>query len=129
MKRKHEFTCINCPLSCSLVLSEEDGEVLEVKGADCKVGERYAVEEYKNPRRMVSTTVKVANGKLPLLPVVSESPIPKGMVREAVRVLSDVVVEAPIEEGQVVYGDILGTGVDVISSRRLGREGLQDKLL
>jgi CxxC motif-containing protein len=121
MKRRHEFTCINCPLSCSLVLSEEDGEVLEVSGSDCKVGEKYAVEEFENPQRMVSTTVKVEGGVLPLLPVVSASPIPKRMVREAVRALASVVVEAPVAEGQVVYGDILGTGVDVVASRRLDR--------
>lgn len=122
MKKKHEFTCINCPLSCSLVLSEEDGEVLEVSGADCKVGEKYAVEEFKDPRRMVSTTVKVKGGVLPLLPVASASPIPKHMVREAVRVLAEVVLEAPVADGQVIYPDILGTGVDIVSSRALQHE-------
>ena len=117
--KKHEFLCINCPLGCTLELSEEDGEVLEVKGADCKVGEKYAVEEFKDPRRMVITTVRVSGGTLPLLPVVSESPIPKHMVRDAVRVLADVVVDAPVADGQVIYPDILGSGVDVVASRRL----------
>lgn len=122
MKKKHDLVCINCPLSCSLELTEEDGEVLEVSGADCKVGEKYAEEEFKNPRRMVSTTVKVRGGVLPLLPVVSASPVPKTMVREAVRTLAGVVMEAPVADGQVIYPDILGTGVDVISSRALDRK-------
>lgn len=121
MKKKHDFVCINCPLSCSLELTEEDGEVLEVSGADCKVGEKYAVEEFKDPRRTVSTTVKVKGGLLPLLPVVSASPIPKSMTREAVRVLAALVVEAPIADGQVIYRDILGTGVDIVASRRLDK--------
>ncbi|MDD3718953.1 MAG: DUF1667 domain-containing protein [Actinomycetota bacterium] len=122
MKSKHEFTCINCPLSCSLVLSEEDGEVLEVSGADCKVGEKYAVEEFKDPRRTLSTTVKVKGGALPLLPVVSASPIPKRLVRDAVRALAEVVLEAPVADGQVIYEDIMGTGVNVVASRTLGCE-------
>jgi len=122
MKTTHEFTCINCPLSCGLTLTEEDGEVLEVSGADCRVGEKYAVEEFRNPRRTVSTTVRVQGGVLPLLPVVSAAPIPKALVREAVRTLAAVAVEAPVEEGQVIYPDILGTGVDVIASRRLEAE-------
>ena len=126
MKNKHEFLCINCPLGCTLELTEEDGEILEIAGAECKVGEKYAEEEFRNPRRMVSTTVRVAGGNLPLLPVVSASPIPKKMVREAVKVLADVVVEAPIADGQVIYPDILGTGVDVVSSRKLDRE--QEKI-
>ncbi len=121
MKREHEFTCINCPLSCILVLGEEDGEVFEVSGADCGVGEKYAVEEFRDPRRMMSTTVRVSGGVLPLLPVVSESPIPKAMVRDAVRALAEVVVEAPVADGQVICPDIEGTGVDVVASRRLDR--------
>lgn len=121
MKKKHEFVCINCPLSCGLELIEEDGEVLEINGADCKVGEKYAEEEFRDPRRRVSTTVRVRDGVLPLLPVASASPIPKALVREAVRVLAEVVVEAPVADGQVIYPDILGTGVDIVSSRRLER--------
>lgn len=120
MKRTHSYTCINCPLSCALELTEEDGEVLEVTGADCKVGEKYAREEFENPRRTVSTTVKVQGGVLPLLPVVSAAPIPKTLVKDAVRVLSKVTVNAPVSDGQVIYPDILGTGVDVVASRPLG---------
>ncbi len=122
MKTKHELVCINCPLSCGIELSEENGEILEINGAECKVGVKYAEEEFRNPRRMVSTTVKVKGGVLPLLPVASASPIPKSMVREAVRVLAVLVLEAPVADGQVVYRDILGTGVDIVSSRRLDTE-------
>ena len=119
MKKKHDLVCINCPLSCSIELTEENGEVLEISGADCKVGVKYAEEEFRNPRRMVSTTVKVRGGVLPLLPVASASPIPKSMVRDAVEALAGIVLEAPVADGQLVYRDILGTGVDIVSSRRL----------
>lgn len=122
MKNRHEFICINCPLSCSLELIEEDGEVLEVAGADCKIGERYAAEEFRDPRRVVTTTVRVKGGTLPLLPVRTIGSIPKRLVVDAVRALDRVEVEAPVEEGQVIYTDILDTGVNVISSRELDRE-------
>lgn len=121
MKRSHTYTCINCPLSCSLELVEENGEVVEVTGNECEIGRRYAEEEFRDPRRMVTTTVKVENGILPLLPVVSTRPIPKSLVREAVRALADIVVEAPVREGQVVLPDILGTGADMVASRRMDR--------
>jgi CxxC motif-containing protein len=122
MKNKHEFLCINCPIGCTLELSEDDGEILEIAGAECKVGEKYAEEEFRNPRRRVSTTVRVSGGTLPLLPVVSESPIPKKKVGDAVKILAEVVVEAPVADGQVIYPDILGTGVDVVSSRKLDKQ-------
>jgi CxxC motif-containing protein len=104
-------------------LVEEEGTILEVRGNECKAGRKYAEEEFKNPRRTVTTTVKVKGGVLPVLPVVSADPLPKGRVREAVRELSRLVVEAPVEEGQVVCEDLLGLGVKVIASRRLERKG------
>jgi CxxC motif-containing protein len=121
MKTSHEYTCINCPMSCRLELTEEDGEVVGVTGQQCKVGKSYAEEEFKDPRRVVTTTVPVEGGVLPLLPVRSTAPIPKRMLMDAARDLAGVVVEAPVESGQVIVKDILGTGVDVISSRDLAR--------
>lgn len=121
MRRKHAFTCINCPLSCALELVEEGGSILEVTGHECEVGRRYAEEEFRDPRRTVTTTVRVRNGIIPLLPVVSTRPIPKALVREAVKALADVEVEAPVSDGQVIYRDILGTGADIIAARRMDR--------
>lgn len=121
MKNKHDFVCINCPLSCPLELTEEEGEVLEVSGNECKVGVKYAEEEFKDPRRVVTTTVTAKDGVLPLLPVRTAEAIPKRLVVEAVGALAGLVVEAPVTDGQVIYPDIVGTGVDVIASRDLAR--------
>lgn len=121
MKNKHDFVCINCPLSCPLELTEEDGEVLEVSGNECKVGVKYAEEEFKDPRRVVTTTVTAKDGILPLLPVRTMEAIPRSLVGEAVRVLADIVVEAPVENGQLIFPDILGTEVDVVATRDLKR--------
>lgn len=122
MKNKHNYVCINCPLSCSLELTEENGDVLEVTGNECKVGVRYAEEEFKNPRRVVTTTILVRDGTLPVLPVRTTEAIPKRLVIDAVRALAEVVVQAPVTEGQVIYPDIMNTGVDVIASRDLMKE-------
>ncbi len=116
---KHDFVCINCPLSCSLELYEEDGNVIEVKGSDCKIGEKYAAEEFTDPRRVLTTTVKAKSGIVTLLPVRSTAAIPKRLVRDAVKALADVVVEAPVERGQVIVSDILDTGIDVVASRHM----------
>lgn len=121
MTSKHEYTCINCPLSCSLELSEQEGKVLEVTGQGCNVGRKYAEQEFTDARRVVTTTVAVQDGTLPLLPVRTVGPIPKRLVIEAARTLADVIVEAPVKVGEVVLKDILGTGVDVIASRDLQR--------
>jgi len=121
VKNKHDFVCINCPLSCALELTEEEGEVLEVSGNECKIGVKYAEEEFRDPRRVVTTTVTAKDGVLPLLPVRTAEAIPKRLVVEAVGALAGLVVEAPVTDGQVIYPDIVGTGVDVIASRDLAR--------
>ena len=68
MRKGHSFVCINCPLSSELELTEEEGEVLEVSGNECKIGVKYAEEEFRDPRRVVTTTVTAKDGVLPLLP-------------------------------------------------------------
>jgi CxxC motif-containing protein len=120
---KHEYTCINCPLSCTLELTEDDGEIKSVTGEGCKVGTKYARQEFTDAQRVVTTTVPVRFGSLPLLPVRSAGTIPKRMVMSAARELAGVVVEAPVKNGQVIVRDLLGTGVDVIASRDLEKAG------
>ncbi len=116
---KHDLVCINCPLSCALEVFEEGGEVKEVKGADCKIGQKYAIEEFTNPRRMLTTTIRAVGGLVPMLPVRSAEPIPRALLKDAVITLARLVVDAPVAVGQVIYPDILGTGIDVIASRAL----------
>lgn len=123
MRRKHDFICINCPLSCAVELLEEDGEVLGVRGNECGVGEKYAVNEFRDPRRRVTTTVRVRGGVLPVVPVATAAPVPKKLVREVVRALAGLELDAPVEMGQVVMPDVLGTGVDVVATRPLPAAG------
>lgn len=108
-------------MSCGLELTEEEGDVLGVKGQGCKMGIKYATEEFTDARRVLTTTVPVQDGTLPLLPVRTAGTIPKRLVMDAARSLSEVIVEAPVKSGEVVVRDILGTGVDVIASRDLQR--------
>ncbi|MGA2385940.1 MAG: DUF1667 domain-containing protein [Candidatus Bathyarchaeia archaeon] len=124
MRKVHEFTCIGCPSSCELKLVEEEGKKLEVTGSGCKIGEEYAIKEFTAPERVLTSTVRVENGVLPVLPVKSEKPIPKKLIREAVRELAKVKVKAPIKQGSVVYENMLNTDVNVIASRSLEGKGL-----
>jgi CxxC motif-containing protein len=79
----------------------------------------YASAEITDPRRMATTTVLVSHGCHPLLPVRSREAIPKRLLADVVRSLRQVVVEAPVEQGQVIVADILSTGVDIIASREI----------
>ena len=95
----------------------ENGEVIEVRGYNCKKGIDYGVAEMTNPRRMVATTVKVKNGFHPLLPVYTERPVPKPLIPQILDEIRKVEVTAPVKMKSVIVENVLGTGVNVLASR------------
>ena len=119
MKERHYFTCVVCPVGCRIELIVEDGKIVEIVGGECKLGEEYARKEFTNPERILTTTVRVKGGILPLLPVRTEKPIPKKLIKGCMKKLADVVVKAPAKCGAIVYRNILDTGVNIIASRNL----------
>ncbi len=119
--KKREMICIACPIGCHLEVIEDktsEGGYI-VKGATCKRGEVYGVKEMSNPTRLLTSTVKISGGSLKRLPVRTSSDIPKNRIFDCMKLINAVEVEAPIEMGDVIIEDILGTGVDIIASRSL----------
>lgn len=118
MSEVTHYLCIGCPLGCRLEVEEDqDGAVVEVRGHSCRKGKRFAEREHHDPRRMVTTTVAVDGGRWSRLPVHTTSEVPKDLVHEVVRSLRTVRLNAPVELGQVIASDVLGTGADVVASR------------
>jgi CxxC motif-containing protein len=112
-----KMTCIECPIGCEITV--ETGNEMKITGSRCVRGEKYAVQEVSDPRRVLTTTVFVEGAIRPLLPVASDGEIPKGMVKKCVRELSKIKVKAPVNYGDVIVEDVCGTGVDVIASRSM----------
>lgn len=115
------MNCIMCPLGCELTVTLEDGKFASVTGNTCPRGAKYAQDEVTAPKRMLTYTVKVNGGMLPLLPVVSANVLPKEKVMECAAYLRDIVVEAPVKTGDVIVKDILGLGVDILASRDMDK--------
>lgn len=119
MAEQRQFICVTCPVGCTIDATVEGGELLEIHGQACKRGVAFVREELTAPRRMLTTTVRVRGGALPLVPVRSSAALPKGLIRDIVRDLRGIVLNAPIEEHQVVLRNAHGTGVDIITSRAM----------
>ncbi len=119
MKSEREITCIVCPNGCKLEVICND--TLIVKNALCPKGEEYARNEVMNPVRTVTSTVKVCDGVLPLVSVRSNKPVPKEKIPEIIQLLKEVELDAPVEFHQIIYGDILGAGADIIATREVKR--------
>jgi len=118
---KTQMVCIACPVGCKLEIEAvKNGETTYfVSGNKCPRGEKYGVKEMTNPTRMVTSTVKINKGLLSRLPVRTSDAIPKGMIFDCMKVLDEVLIEAPVKAGDVVIKNLLGLEIDVIASRSM----------
>ena len=115
---KTELTCIVCPMGCHLNVEKLE-ERYKVEGNTCKRGEKYAVQELTNPTRVITTTVKLENSYLQLLPVKTEDPIPKAMIFEIMKEIDKIIVNAPVKVGDIIVENILDTGVNIVSAKTM----------
>lgn len=118
MERK-ELICIGCPLGCNLTVEMDGGQVVSVNGNTCKRGDDYARKELTDPRRIVTSTVPVAGGNLPVVSVKTASDIPKGKIWECLCALKGVTLTAPVQIGDVIVENVADTGVDVIATKSI----------
>ena len=121
-----EFICIVCPKGCRLRVTAESGSEVNasaVAGHQCKRGAAYAVDEWLNPVRMLTTTVRLAGGRQPLAPVKSSRPLPKAMLFECMAAVNAFTAEAPLKIGDIIVKNILGTGIDIISTSNCSGAG------
>mgnify|MGYP004552184889 FL=1 len=113
---KRELICIGCPMGCPIVVEMEDGKVLSVTGNTCTRGESYARKEVTNPTRIVTTTVRVDGGKVPMINVKTEQDIPKDKIFECIAALRGVTMKAPIHIGDIILENVAGTGVNIVAA-------------
>jgi CxxC motif-containing protein len=110
-----EIICIQCPLACRVKLTVDDtGNITEIADYQCKVGKAYAEQECKSPQRVLTATVKTEGSVRRLLPVRTNKPIPKDMLRDCMSVLVDVKVRPVLTIGDIIVQNISGTGADVV---------------
>ena len=115
-----DLICVSCPIGCSLKVElDEDGKVLSVTGNTCKRGEQYAVSECTNPVRVLTSTMRVKGGKLPVVPVKTSVPIPKGKMFEIMEVINCEVVDAPVRMGDVLINNVCDTGADIVATNEV----------
>ena len=117
-----KLICITCPKGCTLEVHREGDTVVKV-GQGCKRGHEYANRELVDPRRMVSSTVKISGGVHPLLPVYTSDVFPKPRIPELMSALRSLKIKAPVRMNEVVIKDALGTGINILASRDIPKLG------
>lgn len=120
MKRR-ELTCIGCPMGCSLLIELGDDGELKITGNKCKIGKTYAIKEFTNPTRVITTTVVVNNGVISQVSVKSEKDIEKSKIFNCLKALKNVNIDAPVVIGDIIYENIEGTGVNIIATKNVAK--------
>lgn len=112
-----ELICITCPRGCHLKVDENNDYA--VSGNACPRGAVYGKNEILNPVRVVTSTVKTSVKAESRCPVKTNGAIPKGKMFEAMKLLDDIVLDAPINVGDVVIADLFGTGIDFVTCKEI----------
>lgn len=110
-----EFNCIGCPRGCLLRVEEKNGE-FTVTGNSCDNGRKFAISEMTEPKRTICSTVRTVFADVPVLPVKVSADIPKDRIFDVMREINSVVLTQRISGGDTVIENVLGLGVDVIST-------------
>lgn len=113
-----KITCICCPMGCQLTV---DAERNTVSGNTCQRGIDYGLQEVSNPTRIITGSVKVDEGDLPLVSVKTEKDVSKDRIFDVMDVIHNFTIPAPINVGDVIIPDVAGTGVNLVATRSVKR--------
>jgi CxxC motif-containing protein len=110
-----ELICIMCPKGCHLTVDDN----LNVTGNSCPRGAAYGKQEVIDPRRYLTSTVRLESKYYSRLPVISSGDLPKDKVSEVIKYLDTIVVKAPVKVKDVIVENVLGLGVDIVATRTI----------
>ncbi len=115
---KKKMRCIVCPEGCTMEAEFETDskKIISLAGYNCKRGIKFAEDEITNPLRMLTTTIGIDSKTAQRLAVRSNVPVPKEKIAPMIAIAKQKRAKAPVKMGEVIITDILGSGVDIISS-------------
>ncbi|TFG20781.1 MAG: DUF1667 domain-containing protein [Promethearchaeota archaeon] len=113
--------CILCPSGCPIQANLDSKGNVTFEGYTCKRGLEYAEQEYYEPKRILTTTMRVENGFLPLIPVRTDMPIPKDKLKDVLKEIVKIKVQPPIKMGDILIENVLGLDANIIASRDLNK--------
>lgn len=121
MMMEKRFTCVVCPIGCELKIEYDEKtmneESFKVTGNTCPRGAQYAKTEIVSPERTLTSTVRSDSTVIPMIPVKTSAPIPKGKLFEAMKQLNTINVNVPVNAGDILVKNFIKEGVDLVIAR------------
>lgn len=121
--KTRDIVCIECPNGCELHAEYEEGkpDSIKVEGAMCPHGIEYAKREIFHPSRVITTSIFVEDGEIPLVSVKTDKPIPKEKMFEVIEEIKKTKVQAPVKIHDVLIKDVASTGANVVATKSINR--------
>ena len=108
-----KLTCIECPLGCQIEIELNEKGESKVTGNGCPRGKLYAVTEITCPKRVITTTIRLADGGV--LPVKTSNPVKKENIFAVMQKINALNCFQNIKSGDIIVKDI-EEGVDLIAT-------------
>ena len=110
-----ELTCIICPRGCRLKVDDN----MNVTGNFCMRGAMYAKQELTDPRRSITSIMRVSNRENLMVSVKTNKDISKAKIFEVLKAIENVSVQAPIHIGDVLVKNAADSGADIIATKEV----------
>lgn len=113
-----DFICTKCPMGCPLTVEDSNG-IINVYGFSCNLGKIYGENEYKNPLRTITTSIKISTPTgTKVISVKTNKEVPKPLVMECLSIIK----KSDIQKDKIQIGDVLiyninNLGINVVATR------------
>lgn len=111
-----EMTCINCPLGCQLTVNIDNDNIV-VTGNNCIRGEKYAKDEVTHPMRIVTSTIKINDGRR--VSCKTDKAIPKDKIFDVMNVIKNTKCNSPINIGDILIKNVCDTGASIVATKNM----------
>ena len=120
-EKKH-FVCVVCPIGCEVDVLHDGSKIISMEGNKCEKSEEFVSQELIEPMRILTTTVRIQGARWLVIPVRTDKAVPKRLFPRIMKQLSRIELQAPVNMLDVVVGDVLDTGANIVATRTMPRE-------
>ena len=112
--------CKICPMHCELSIEEDKkNDSYIITGNRCPQGEKYALKEIEEPSRVLFSRILLDKGPMSRLHVKTDGIVPSYFKERFIEIIEKTRAQAPISKGEVLIENVLYTGINVVSTRRV----------
>jgi len=112
------YYCNKCKNNCSIEIVNINSHAY-YSGYKCSKGLSDAKSHLNQEDKILTARAILTNAKMSTIPVRTTDKIPFSLIPDAIKIIENTKVKAPIEKGTVIIENILDTGINVVTLRKV----------